>query len=80
MAISRGNGLARFTRGVTVRVTFTNIMLVVALVLVGTMGVIGMRGGNLAIETLYNDRIVAMRQLKIVADTYAVFINMRLVS
>ncbi|MEI6559962.1 MAG: MCP four helix bundle domain-containing protein [Rhodospirillaceae bacterium] len=42
------------------------------LVLVGLIGLRGMQAGDAALDTVYNDRVVPLRDLKVIADMYAV--------
>lgn len=42
------------------------------LCVIGAAGLMGMRSSNTAMEGIYTDRVVPLRQLKIVADEYAV--------
>jgi len=47
-------------------------MLIVFLLLIGALGLFGMRATNDGMETVYNDRVVPLRDLKLIADNYAV--------
>ncbi|MEI7606625.1 MAG: methyl-accepting chemotaxis protein [Rhodospirillaceae bacterium] len=42
------------------------------LVVVGLIGLKGMAAGDAALDTVYNDRVVPLRDLKVIADMYAV--------
>jgi methyl-accepting chemotaxis protein len=48
--------------------------LVFVAVAVGTIGIVGTRRTNQGLETVYNDRIIPLSQLKAIADDYAVAI------
>jgi methyl-accepting chemotaxis protein len=41
---------------------------------VGLAGIAGMKSSNTALGTVYNDRVVPLKQLKVIADAYAVAI------
>jgi methyl-accepting chemotaxis protein len=41
---------------------------------IGVTGLRSLRETNLGLETIYNDRVVPLQQLKAIADDYAVFI------
>src|SRR4051812_42462199 len=45
------------------------------MVMVGLVGLQGMRDGDTALDTMYTDRVVPLRDLKIIADMYAVNIT-----
>ena len=45
--------------------------LIVLMLIIGLMGISGMRDANLGMKTVYNDRVVPMQQLKDVVDSYA---------
>jgi len=45
--------------------------LIVLMLIIGLMGISGMRDANLGMQTVYNDRVVPMQQLKDVVDSYA---------
>ena len=47
-------------------------LLVFVMMLVGGFGLKGMREAELTMQTIYNDRVVPLEQLKIVSDMYAV--------
>jgi methyl-accepting chemotaxis protein len=49
-------------------------VLILFLLLIGVMGIYGMRESNQGMETVYNDRVVPLRELKVLADNYAVSI------
>ncbi|MCU1719424.1 methyl-accepting chemotaxis protein [Pseudomonas sp. 5P_3.1_Bac2] len=49
-------------------------VLILFLLLIGVMGIYGMRESNQGMETVYNDRVVPLRELKMLADNYAVSI------
>lgn len=48
------------------------LLLDVAMIVVGIIGLSGMKAGNESLDTVYNDRVVPLRDLKIIADMYAV--------
>ena len=52
---------------------FSAIQLVLTIV-VGVTGLIAMHKANRGLTTVYNDRVVPLKQLKAIADDYAVFI------
>jgi methyl-accepting chemotaxis protein len=47
-------------------------MLVITVVFMAGFGLMKVKGANLSINSLYDDRIVPLKQLKVVADMYAV--------
>ena len=47
---------------------------ILTLVAVGVIGITGIRQTNAGLETVYNDRVVPLQQLKAIADDYAVAI------
>ena len=49
-------------------------ILVLVAVTVGVIGIVGIRKTNAGLETVYNDRVVPLKQLKAIADDYAVAI------
>lgn len=48
--------------------------LIVLMLIIGIMGISGMRDANRGMETVYNDRVVPMQQLKDVIDNYALML------
>lgn len=50
-----------------------SLMVLVALT-IGTIGITGIRRTNAGLETVYNDRVVPLKQLRTIADDYAVAI------
>jgi len=48
--------------------------LIVLMLIIGVMGISGMRDANLGMRTVYNDRVVPMQQLKDVIDNYALML------
>ena len=42
-------------------------------VVVGVIGLSGMESADRALDTVYNDRVVPLRDLKIIADMYTLF-------
>jgi len=59
---------------IKLRLIATLTLLCLLLLLVGTHGLLGLRATNDSLETVYNDRVVPLKQLKLVADAYAVSI------
>ncbi len=57
---------------ISVRLFTLVAALVTALVVGGTLGIQGMASGDAALSSVYNDRVVPLRDLKQVADMYAV--------
>ncbi len=49
-------------------------LLVAVALTVGVLGITGIRKTNAGLETVYNDRVVPLKQLKAIADDYAVAI------
>jgi len=49
-------------------------VLIVFLVGIGALGVFGMQASNEGMETVYNDRVVPLKDIKLIADRYAVSI------
>ena len=49
-------------------------ILVAVAVTIGAIGIVGIRKTNAGLETVYNDRVVPLKQLKAIADDYAVAI------
>ncbi|MDG9922112.1 MULTISPECIES: methyl-accepting chemotaxis protein [unclassified Pseudomonas] len=49
-------------------------VLIVFLVGIGALGVFGMQASNQGMETVYNDRVVPLKDIKLIADRYAVSI------
>ncbi|HLD65833.1 MAG TPA: methyl-accepting chemotaxis protein [Pseudomonas sp.] len=47
-------------------------VLILCLLVIGLLGVFGMRASNAGLETVYNDRVVPLQGLKLIADRYAV--------
>ncbi|CDF82164.1 methyl-accepting chemotaxis sensory transducer [Pseudomonas knackmussii B13] len=47
-------------------------VLICCMVCLGLLGIFGMRATNQGLETVYNDRVVPLRDLKLIADRYAV--------
>ncbi|GGY62103.1 methyl-accepting chemotaxis protein [Cellvibrio zantedeschiae] len=48
--------------------------LIALMLVIGIMGISGMRDANLGMQTVYNDRVVPMQQLKDVIDDYALIL------
>ena len=51
----------------------TGLLIAVAIV-TGVVGIVGLRQTKAGLDTVYNDRVVPLKQLKIIADDYAVAI------
>jgi len=49
-------------------------VLIAVAITIGVIGIVGIRKTNHGLETVYNDRVVPLKQLKAIADDYAVFI------
>ncbi|MBB1520346.1 methyl-accepting chemotaxis protein [Aquipseudomonas guryensis] len=47
-------------------------VLIAFLLAIGALGVFGMRESNAGMETVYNDRVVPLKDLKLISDRYAV--------
>src|SRR3989338_2863608 len=47
-------------------------VLILCLLVIGLLGVFGMRASNAGLETVYKDRVVPLQGLKLIADRYAV--------
>ncbi|WXL26788.1 methyl-accepting chemotaxis protein [Ectopseudomonas mendocina] len=47
-------------------------VLILFMVLIGVLGIMGMRAANNGLHTVYSDRVVPLRDLKMIADNYAV--------
>jgi methyl-accepting chemotaxis protein len=47
-------------------------VLILFMVLIGGLGIVGMRAANNGLHTVYSDRVVPLRDLKVIADSYAV--------
>jgi methyl-accepting chemotaxis protein len=54
------------------KLTILSFVAIIALLLMGIFGVIELKKVNSELETVYNDRVVPLEQLKIIADEYAV--------
>ncbi|AWL13123.1 Methyl-accepting chemotaxis protein NahY [Saliniradius amylolyticus] len=57
---------------VAVRLALMASVLTALLIIAGLMGIIGMKGEHDAMTTVYKDRVVPLRDLKTIADMYAV--------
>jgi methyl-accepting chemotaxis protein len=55
-----------------VRLSLLVAILCAFMLAVGFIGLRGMQAGDAALDTVYNDRVVPLRDLKIIADMYAV--------
>jgi methyl-accepting chemotaxis protein len=49
-------------------------LLLTLAVALGVMGIVGMQKTTRGLETVYNDRVIPLQQLKMISDDYAVFI------
>ncbi|MGL6041240.1 MAG: MCP four helix bundle domain-containing protein, partial [Deefgea sp.] len=54
------------------RIIYTVLFLSLLLVLMGGMGLYNLKQVNQSLKTVYEDRVVPLKQLKLVADAYAV--------
>ena len=59
---------------VKMRLVGLSLIMCVFLVVVGVAGLNGVANSNASLETVYNDRVVPLKKLKIIADDYAVSI------
>ena len=51
-----------------------SLILVAVAITIGVIGVVGIKKTNAGLETVYNDRVVPLKQLKAIADDYSVAI------
>ncbi len=56
------------------KLNFVGSALITVAIVVGLIGIYGIRQTNAGLETVYNDRVVPLQQLKAIADDYAVAI------
>ncbi len=54
------------------RLSLLVALLVFLLIGMGSLGVFGMKSSNQALKTVYSDRVVPLKQLKVVSDLYAI--------
>lgn len=54
------------------RIIYTVLFLSLLLLLIGSMGLYNLKQVNQSLRTVYEDRVVPLKQLKLVADAYAV--------
>ncbi|GAA4419212.1 methyl-accepting chemotaxis protein [Acidovorax lacteus] len=59
---------------IATRLTLLLVALCLLMVVIGAAGLLGMRDANQGLNTVYQDRVVPLKQLKVVADAYAVAI------
>lgn len=59
---------------VAIRLTLLAVTLIVMMLIIGLLGIVGMRDANQGMNTVYNDRVVPMQQLKDVIDNYALML------
>ncbi len=64
--------LGNLSKSIGTRLIVLVGILGVVLVIIGTLGLRGMAQSNAALNTVYQDRVVPLRDLKIIADMYAV--------
>src|SRR3990167_8170443 len=57
---------------VKARLALLSAVLCVFMVIIGIAGLRGIASSNAGLETVYNDRVVPLQQLKAIADAYAV--------
>jgi methyl-accepting chemotaxis protein len=55
-----------------IRLYFLVLIMVVVTAIIGVIGIFGMREIHAGLETVYNDRVVPLKQIKTIADMYAV--------
>jgi methyl-accepting chemotaxis protein len=58
----------------SIKLHLVSAVLIVVAITIGVIGIVGIRKTNAGLETVYNDRVVPLKQLKAIADDYAVFI------
>jgi len=58
-----------------VRLYLLVFIMIAVTAIIGLIGILGMRNIHLGLATVYNDRVVPLKQLKEVADNYAVDIS-----
>ena len=61
---------SRFTIASSIKLTFFTIFVAVGVLVAGAFS--GLNSGRESIKTLYEDRVVPLKQLKVIADMYAV--------
>lgn len=51
-----------------------SVLMIVSLtaLIIGIIGFVGIRNVNNSVQTIYNDRVVCLKQIKVIADMYAV--------
>ena len=54
------------------KLSILSIIAIFALLIIGIFGIIELKKVNQGLETVYNDRVIPLQQLKIIADEYAV--------
>ncbi|MDP3291133.1 MAG: MCP four helix bundle domain-containing protein, partial [Sulfuricurvum sp.] len=54
------------------KLTLMTAIALIALVIIGLVGILKLSEVNKGLETVYNDRVVPLNQLKAIADAYAV--------
>lgn len=57
---------------ISTRLTILLGVLCTLMLVIGVLGLQGMRGSARGLETVYNDRVVPLKQIKLVSDAYAV--------
>ena len=57
---------------VAMRLALLAGVLVLLMIVIGTLGTLGMRDANQAMRSVYQDRVVPLKDLKLIADMYAV--------
>ncbi len=60
------------SRSIAMRLTVMVSVLLLSIILVGTMGLKGIMEVEDGLETVYHDRVVPLRDLKVISDMYAV--------
>ncbi len=66
--------LRSFRRNFSIKARIISIFIVVVIstAVIGSIGIKGIEDTNLAVKTMYQDRVIPLKQLKVVADMYAV--------
>lgn len=55
-----------------IKLSILAVIALVGLTILGVMSIVQLKKVNAGLETVYNDRVVPLEQLKIIADEYAV--------
>ena len=54
------------------KLSVLSLVAILAILILGIFGIIEVKKVNHGLETVYNDRVIPLEQLKIIADEYAV--------